>query len=244
MPGNTPDRRQHAIATGDREHWRISCMPNITVYGPSRAPFVLKVRGALALKKLDAKYVEPSGPEDYQRWNPENGLLPVIDVDGERVHDSSRILDFLDERFPEPPLESRDSKVANSQRRLESWVEEAFMFYWVNYLRDLVNREEESEEAAGQGGRRRRMRRRAAASRSDQGLGAEFVRRLDDLVNFLGARPFYYADQLSRADLAVYSFLLNIPDAAGPGVSSEVAARPALQQHLDRVEQVLTGTLV
>ena len=214
-------------------------MTRITLYGPARAPFVIKVRGALALKKLDYALVEPTDPGDYRRWSPQTGLLPVIDVDGVRVPDSSAILDHLEERFPAPPMLAADPKVASAQRRLERWSEATFMFYWRAYLRDLVDR---SAAAGGQGAagaepRRRGLLRRGPSRPAASGLGAEFASRLDDLVNFLGARPFFYADAVSRADLSVYSFLRNIPDAAGPGVAAELDARPALRSYLVRVEQ-------
>jgi len=70
-------------------------------------------------------------------------------------------------------------------------------------------------------------------------LGAEFPSRLDDLANFLGSRPFFYADALSRADLAVWSFLNGIGQAAGPRVEGQVQARRTLQAHLERVEAIL-----
>ena len=166
----------------------------------------------------------------------------MIDVDGTRVHDSSAILDHLDERFPEPPLQSSDPKVASSQRRLESWTEETFVFYWMKYLRGLV-RADEIAAGAGlprTGSRSRRSRRKKAPTVDfEKGLGREFGQRLDDLVNFLGNRPFFYSDQVSRADLAVYAFLHNIPSAAGPVVAAAVESRQALMDLMARVEAAL-----
>jgi glutathione S-transferase len=209
-------------------------MARIILYGPVGAPFVTKVRGALALKKLPFELVEPSSPEDYRRWSPETGLLPVIDVDDRRVPDSGRILDFLDVRFPEPPLVAADGKVADSQRRLERWVEESFMFYWVHYLRALVDREEGPATAARP---LRGLLRRGPRPATGSNLGLEFAQRLDDLINFLGDRPFFYADRVSRADLAVYSFLHRLPEIVGPRVLRELEERPGLLSHLARVEQ-------
>jgi glutathione S-transferase len=212
-------------------------MPRITLYGPGDAPFVLKVELALRLKKLEFTHEVPRGPEDYRRWNPENGLLPVLDVDGTRVHDSSAILDYLDQRFPEPPLLSSDPKVASSQRNLESWAEQTFLFYWTSHLRALV-RAGEGTGADGSGpARSRRSRRKKAPALSlEEGLGKEFGQRLDDLVTFLGRRPFFYSDQVGRADLAVYSFLHNIPVAAGPVVAAAVESRQPLVDLMARVE--------
>jgi glutathione S-transferase len=218
-------------------------MAQITLYGPREAPFVLKVELALILKKLDYVLEVPSGPEDYKRWSPETGLLPVIDVDGTRVHDSSAILDFLDERFPEPPLLSSDPKAASSQRTLESWAEETFLFYWMNYLRGLVRGDEAAAAAdsgASRGGARSRLSRRRKAPTPDlgEGLGKEFGQRLDDLVNFLGSRPFFYSDRVGRADLSVYSFLNYIPETAGP-VKAIVESRQPLVDLMERVEAVV-----
>ena len=215
-------------------------MSDITLYGPRETPFVLKVELALLLKKLPYTLQAPRGPEDYLRWNPETGLLPVIDVDGTRVHDSAAILDYLDERFPDPPLESSDPKVASSQRRLESWAEQTLTFYWMNHLRALVRTDEgtgDEKASLEPKGRLARLSRRKKAPvvNLDEGLGKEVGGRLDDLVNFLGDRPFFYADQLSRADLAVYSFLHNIPNAAGPEVAAAVEAREPLVELMARV---------
>jgi glutathione S-transferase len=214
-------------------------MTQITLYGPREAPFVLKVELALVLKGLEFSVEVPRVPEDYRRWNPETGLLPVIDVDGTRVHDSSAILDYLDERFPEPSLQSSDPKVASSQRRLESWAEETFIFYWMSHLRALVR----ADEAAGgenssppRARSRLSLRKKAPSLNLDEGLGREFGQRLDDLVNFLGRRPFFYSDRVSRADLAVYSLLHNLPGTAGPEVAAAVESREALVGLMARVE--------
>ena len=213
-------------------------MAQITLYGPREAPFVLKVELALVLKKLEFALEVPRGPEDYKRWSPETGLLPVIDVDGTRVHDSSAILDFLDERFPEPPLLSSDPKLASSQRTLEAWAEQTFFYYWMTHLRTLVRADEtpNGDSPPRTGARSRLTRRKKAPTLNVQeGLGKEFGQRLDDLVNFLGSRPFFYSDRVGRADLAVYSFLNYIPETAGP-VKAIVESRQALVDLMLRVE--------
>ncbi len=162
-------------------------------------------------------------------------------MDGTRVHDSSAILDYLDQRFPEPPLLSSDPKVASSQRNLESWAEQTFLFYWTSHLRAMVRADEgtggDSPGPPSSRSRSRRSRRKKAPELSlEEGLGKEFGQRLDDLVTFLGRRPFFYSDQVSRADLAVYSFLHNIPVAAGPVVAAAVESRQPLVDLMARVE--------
>jgi len=192
-------------------------MPTLTLYGPPNIPFLTKVRAALGLKKLPYDWVVPEGPEDYKRYSPRTGLLPSLRIDGEIIEDSSVILDELDARFPEPPLLSSDPKIARSQKQLERWAEAAFMFYWIHYLQEIAET--------------------GRAAPHSSGMAREFAQRLDDLVNFLGGRPFFYSDRPGRADLAVYSFLAGVGFAVGDEVASEVAARPPLAALLKRVGQ-------
>ena len=68
-----------------------------------------RVRIAMNLKGLDYDYVPvaslPKGA--YARINPQ-GLMPTLEVDGTFIAQSSAILDFLEERFPEPGLMPTD----------------------------------------------------------------------------------------------------------------------------------------
>jgi len=226
-------------------------MPQITLYGPRQAPFVVKVECALRLKKLDYELVEPRGPEDYRRWSPETGLLPAIDLAGERVHDSTRIVERIDELFPEPPLLADDPKLAAAQRRLEDWCDETFFFYWLRWqrLRDQEAAQPPRRfglltwlgELALSRGPVARPRGRDGFSAEASELVTEIARRCDDLVNLLSGRPFFYGDRPSMADLAVYGMLDsmrrgNFPD--GPRV---VAERLPLVELMARVEEA-TGS--
>lgn len=89
------------------------------LYGPAQAPFTEKVRRALIYKGVEFAPREPQTPEDYERWSPKTGVLPVLDIHVEHVPDSTDILLRLDELHPEPPLRCADPKVAQQQRELE-----------------------------------------------------------------------------------------------------------------------------
>ena len=216
--------------------------PKIVVYGPARSPFIEKVALALTLKRLDYEGVEPRSAEDFRRWSPETGHLPVMDVDGARIADSSAILDWLDEHYPEPPLSARDPWTARSQRMLELWTGETFYYYWVRWLRAEVEAGRMPRGSSGKGGDLARLgvlghvgeilSSRDLRSRS---LGPEFARRLDDLVSFLGDRPYYYADRVGRADLTVVAFLGSLESGMIPGGPAQLEARPALRGLMSRV---------
>lgn len=225
----------------------------ITLYGPSLAPYTEKVRRALLYKGLDFDFQEPTSPEDYQRWNPKSGMLPALTIDDELVEDSTQILYALDERFPDPPLLAADPTVAAQQRQLEDWADESFLWYFTKHLRMLdqemslplaggAQRSPVESESSGT------LRRFAAWLRAGgtwerplTGLLRELGLRLDDLVNFLGARPFFYAERLSMADLGVYAMLFTMRNDSIPGASQLLALRPSLIAFMARVEEATPG---
>jgi glutathione S-transferase len=214
----------------------------IIVYGPPGSPIVEKVMLGLAFKKLGEPHVEaPQNPEDFRRWNPETGMLPVMDFDGVRVPDSGGILDWLDARFPDPPLLARDPWTARQQRQLESWIGESFYFYWVRWLRAHVVPTEVDPAKSGDLARMGilgRMTEVLANTPSLPGdLGPEFERRLDDLVSFLGGRPFFHADRPSRADLTAAAFLGSLEAGSVPGGPRLLRARPPLVDLMARVRE-------
>jgi glutathione S-transferase len=227
-------------------------MSRIVLYGPAIAPYTEKVVRALGLKKLPFEHREPRGPEDYKRWSPETGLLPVIEIDGERIADSTRILYALDERFPDPPLLSSDPSVAARQRALEDWVDESFFWYWNQWRR---MREEQDAYAARRAAYRfswlqprtwfESLREQIDLPVPDPGrerfLIAELNARMDDLVSWLSSRPFFYADEASMADFAVYAMLCRVRGGTFDGAGDLLADRPALVAFMRRVEDATGG---
>jgi glutathione S-transferase len=79
----------------------------ITLYNAARCPYVARVRIVLAEKGIDHDMVEID-LSDRPAWlyekNPA-GRVPVIEEDGGRpLSESAVIMEFLEERYPEPPL--------------------------------------------------------------------------------------------------------------------------------------------
>jgi glutathione S-transferase len=218
----------------------------ITLYGPARIPFTEKVRRALLYKGLEFELMEPSGPEDYRRWNPKTGLLPVLEIDGEIYPDSTDILFKLDELFPDPPLLSSDARISAQQKQLEDWADENLLWYFNKWLR---SRDAAESAAAAEASRGRLIRRHASLRRFLAWLraGGTWERpetailrgigdRLDDLMGFLGARPFFYANRVSMADLGVYAMLYSMSLETIPGSKKLVMDRAPLVEFMRRVE--------
>jgi len=216
----------------------------IILYGPARTPFTGKCQRAFAYKGMDYELREPDGREDYARWSPKTGLLPVMRVDGELVSDSTGILLKLDELQPDPPLLSSDPVAAEQQRNLENWADESFLYYFLQWQRLGVERPGET-----QGGGRSPLARRVAAwlraggtwERPETAILRGIDDRLGDLVNFLGTRSFFYSDMLSMADLAVYGMLYTMGLGAIPGAASLINSRPTLLELMRRVEEQTGG---
>jgi glutathione S-transferase len=215
------------------------------VYGVLHTPYTEKVLRALRWKRLPHALVEPTRAADFARWSPKTGLLPVLELDGERTPDSNAILDVLEARFPDPPLLARDPKTARDQRALEAWVGETFSFYLLRWLRARLGPEAAAAPREGGPlgpfarlgllGEDGRLRPEAFDTR-DGGPGPEFARKLADLEGLLGHRPFFHADALSRADLAVFGFTHALAEDRYTGSKELMASFPGLAAHADRVD--------
>jgi glutathione S-transferase len=226
-------------------------MPSITLYGSRLSPFVEKVARALELKRLPFAQVNVKSPRDLKRWNPITGKMPVLEIDGEKIWDSSFILRRLDELRPEPPLFSTDPAVAASQRTLEDWSDEAFYWYLMALRWCERNVAATLEQLAVLAPAPLRpllkplLRRQLGSMAKVQGLGRlpydvlirEVGLRLDDLVTLLGSRPFFFADRVSGADLAIYGELKAGQSGPTPDFAGLVSDRPRLSDHRKRVEE-------
>jgi glutathione S-transferase len=234
--------------------------PSIHLYGPGAAPFTEKVVLARRLKRLPYAHHEPQSPDDYRRWNPATGMLPLLEIDGERVHDSTAILLRLDELFPDPPLLASDPRSAAAQRRLEEWADESFFWYWLRWQRlrpdgpapgpptrgALADAPPEAAPPASPAaGLRERLRsflglRPGPRPRAGP-LATELDQRLRDLVRLLAHRPFFYAERVSMADLAVFAMLRGLAADSIPGGAALLARRPELVAFMRRVEEATGG---
>ena len=229
----------------------------ITLYGSRLSPFVEKTLRGIRLKGLDCEVVEPKGPGDMKKWNPQTSKMPVADLDGERVYDSTFILRWLDERVPEPPLIADDPSRAAAQRQLEDWADEALYWYVMAFRFSAQNTPRAIAQLLGSlpipaflrplvGPLIRRqiggmVRAQGMGRLPPEVLAKEFSARLDDLERMLGTRPFFYDDRLSVADLAVYAQLHFADSVVAPEAQGLLRGHQALIDHLKRVEQVTGG---
>jgi glutathione S-transferase len=78
----------------------------LTVYDADRCPYCARVRIALAEKGIEYEAVAID-LRDRPRWlyeKNETGRVPVLEEDAWVLPESSVIMEYLEERYPEPPL--------------------------------------------------------------------------------------------------------------------------------------------
>jgi len=91
----------------------------ITVYDAARCPFCARVRIVLAEKRIPHEPVAidlSNRPAWLYEKNP-TGKVPVLEEDTFVLPESAVIMEYLEERYPEPPLLPADP----AQRALERW---------------------------------------------------------------------------------------------------------------------------
>jgi glutathione S-transferase len=78
----------------------------ITLYDAARCPYCARVRIVLAEKDIEVDVVEID-LSDRPAWlyeKNETGRVPVVEEDGRPLPESAVIMEFLEERYPEPAL--------------------------------------------------------------------------------------------------------------------------------------------
>jgi len=156
-----------------------------------RIPFstnVERVALALAHKGVEVEWIDVD-PHDRSPVREISGqeLVPVL-VDGELVlHDSPRILEHLEERFPEPPLWPREPARREELRCFLDWFNQV----WKRPPNLIAAEELEPEPNRARIGE---LEGRIAAS-------------LDRFEALLSGRDYLFGDRLSAADVTAFPFL-------------------------------------
>lgn len=215
-------------------------MAAITLHQFEISPFCDKVRRILRLKGVPYEIREIRALRstiEIRRIN-RIGRVPVLEVDGELIADSSEIARFLDERFPDPPLWPADPRERAQCHLLEDWADESLYFYemtmrlqWPassgHWARELLRADGAWAQAIAPALVLRMVAQRTKA----QGTGRkphdlvlrELGRHLDTLDTLLDDRDWLASDALTIADIAVASQL--------SAIAGAVEGRAALDAH-------------
>ena len=156
-----------------------------------RIPFSTNVeRVALALghKGLETEWVDV--PRNHREAVVEvsgQPLVPVLEEDGRVIHDTTAIFEYLEERYPEPPLYPRDEA-----RRAEAHV----LMDWFNRVWKRPPNELEQALSVEE-----RVERRIRAQTE------ELERSREVFEGLLAGRRYMLGDEFSVVDCAFFPFL-------------------------------------
>jgi glutathione S-transferase len=229
-------------------------MAGIILHQLEISPFCDKVRRVLAYKGLDyaVRNVPMADLGRLKRLSPV-GKVPILELDGRVLHDSSDICRALDLHAPAPPLFPQAPEARALVDLLEDWADESLYFFemtmrftwpydrarWVSeilkYDNVLMRRIARPlvpyltrKQGTAQG----------LARRSEADILGELKRHARALDALLDGRQFLVGDNLTLADIAVVSQLECV---AGSGRGMDVLrGEPALLPWMERVE-ALTG---
>lgn len=211
----------------------------LVLYEHPLSAFAQKIKLALYEKELAFEprtidLLAPLPPEFIQH-SPRRQVPVLIDHDGAgelAVFDSTIILEYLEERFPERPLLPR-SAVARARARM---IEEVCDTYFDAVTWGLIEV---------------RFFKRATGELAER-LTARAAEQLSRLYGFLsrhlGAGPFFQGEEFGRADLSVFPFvayadLHGLPPAAGTPLAlwfQRVSARTSAHKTLAAAQAVLS----
>jgi stringent starvation protein A len=154
----------------------------LTLYDAARCPYCARVRIVLAEKSVAYETVAVD-LDDRPRWiydlNP-GGRVPVLDDDGRVLPESRVIMEYLEDRFPKPPLLPGDS-MGRARVRL------------------LIERFEETIGDAYYALRR---------DRSSPSAGDDLNGALDQLDHVLTQQPYLSGAEYGLADCAYVPWVL------------------------------------
>lgn len=154
----------------------------LTLFSRGTCAFSHRVRMVLAEKSIQCDVVSMGDqvPEDLLELNP-YGTVPTLVDRGLVLYESRVIMEYLDERFPHPPLMAVDP-VARAHARLTCYRMEQD---WYEVVPELEGRSERQAEKA-----RKRLRESLIAS-----------------SELFTAKPFFLSDEFSLVDCTVLPIL-------------------------------------
>ncbi len=179
----------------------------MTLFSDPQCVFSHRARLVLSEKGITAEIedvVPEKPPEDLMDLNPYNSV-PTL-VDRELVlYDSKVIMEYLDERFPHPPLMPVDP-VSRAKTRL---VQHRIDQDWYSLLPDLESKAEKRVTKA-----RKMLKESLLAS-----------------AQVFAAKPFFLSDDFGMADCCIAPLLWRLPVY---GVELPKQAKP-VQDYMDRI---------
>lgn len=163
------------------------------------SPYCRKVRLVLAEKKIEVDLVEERYWEqdaDFLRRNPA-GKVPVLKMDGLMMSESTPICEYIEEKYPTPPLLPKAAAERFEARRLVSWFDDKFH----NEVTSKLLYERVNKKVTGQG----------YPDSKNVKAGAKAIKyHLDYMAWLLDQRRWLAGNELTLADFAAAAHLSSL----------------------------------
>ncbi|MEJ2620997.1 MAG: glutathione S-transferase N-terminal domain-containing protein [Candidatus Thiodiazotropha sp.] len=159
----------------------------MTLYSDPTDPYCHRVRMVLAEKNItyEVEDIDPLNvPEEVMELNPYGTLPTLVDRDL-KLYESRIIMEYLDERFPHPPLLPVDPVSRSTSRLLMYRVETD----WYRQLDIIMSGKKEAAKAR-----------------------KELRESLITTAPVFGAKPFFMSDEFSLVDCAIAPLLWRLPE--------------------------------
>ena len=179
----------------------------MTLYSGANDPFSHRARIVLAEKNVtyEINIIEPNSlPEDLIDLNPYNSVPTLVDRDLV-LYDSRVIMEYLDERFPHPPLMPVDP-VSRARSRL---MLHRIDHDWYKLLDDLTGANEKQKEKAR----------------------GEFQNSLASIAPIFEAMPYFMSEEFSLVDCSIAPLFWRLDEY---GVQIPAAAK-SVKKYMERV---------
>jgi RNA polymerase-associated protein len=159
----------------------------MTLYSDPTDPYCHRVRMVLAEKNItyEVEDIDPLNvPEEVMELNPYGTLPTLVDRDL-KLYESRIIMEYLDERFPHPPLLPVDPVSRSTSRLLMYRVEKD----WYSQLDIILSGKKEAAKAR-----------------------KELRESLISTAPVFSAKPFFMSDEFSLVDCAIAPLLWRLPE--------------------------------
>jgi glutathione S-transferase len=200
-----------------------------TLYHHWLCPFSRKVRVVLAEKRLPFELVLEAVWENRPEFialNPANDVPVLVEPGGEVLADSGAIVEYLDEKIPDPPLIGADPAARAEVRRLANWFDTKFnREVTINLVGEKIVKRQ-----MGLSGSPDSHAVRAGFAHLGQHLA--YLGRLADQRRWLAGDSFSLADIAAAAHLSTVDYMGDVPWDDYPEVKdwyARVKSRPSFR---------------
>ncbi|NAS09356.1 glutathione S-transferase family protein [Acinetobacter haemolyticus] len=199
----------------------------VTLHQWEISPFCQKVARMLKFKGIEFETINYNGVLGAKvPMLSKVGKVPVLDINGQRIQDSTRIARYLDETYPDLPRLYPLDPIQKAYAELwEDWADELLYFYEIHFRVSDADALDHAVAISAQGRPKHevilmkpllksalsfQLKMQGTGRMAKADIEAEFIRHLERIELVLNATGWLVGDQKTVADIAVASQLLEI----------------------------------